>query len=71
MIENAPPEKFDSELVKLDGPHTHLGPGKRSHTLMDGIKRDANYSLRVQLNSLAGTSTSSRYYLGNFMSELH
>lgn len=53
------------DTIKLYGPHMHLGPGNVSHIIMDGIQRDANYSLRVQLDSLAGSSASNRYYFGN------
>ena len=55
-------DKF--EPIKLYGPHTRLGPGNVSHTITDGIQRDVNYSLRVQLDSLAGSSASNLYYFG-------
>ena len=62
MIEIATRENF--ELIVMDGPHAHIGPGNVSYTTKDGIKHDGNYSLWVQLNSLAGSSASNKYYFG-------
>ena len=50
------------DVVKLIGPYSHVGPGTVSYSVSDGIERDTNYSLRVEINSLAGSSESRRYY---------
>ena len=50
------------EVVNVVGPFPHTGSGTESHRITDGIERDANYSLRVEINSAAGSSESDRYY---------
>ena len=65
MIGNAATENL--ELIVMDGPYAHIGPGNVLYATKDGLKRDENYSLWVHLNSLAGSSASNRYYFGTFV----
>ena len=51
-------------MLSIFGPFEHVGPGTVAHTLFDNISESANYSLRVRLTSVAGTSESDIKFLG-------
>ena len=51
-------------MLSIFGPFEHVGPGTVVHRIFDNISESANYSLRVRLTSVAGTSESNIYFLG-------
>ena len=54
----------DQKSLSIFGPFEHVGPGIVAHKILDNISESANYSLRVRLTSVAGTSESDSYFLG-------
>ena len=57
----------DSESPRLpllsEGPYFHKGPGVVYHCV-NGLEVDRNYSVTVQVNSIAGSSKSEKYCFG-------
>ena len=55
-------EENDAAVI-LEGPYFHTGPGLVLHCV-NGLHKDRNYSIFVQVNSIAGSSESDKLYFG-------
>lgn len=60
-IENLNP---NDSIIMVIGPFLHIGPGVVPHVVYSGLDRDKNYSMKVELNSIAGESESEPFYFG-------
>ena len=56
-------EENDTAIVILEGPYFHIGPGLVPHCV-NGLHKYRNYSIFVQVNSIAGSSESDKLYFG-------
>ena len=62
-------DEGDTSIV--EGPHYHEGPGPITQCTISGLKKDQNYSIEVQVNSISGSSRSQKYYFGENYAELN
>ena len=53
----------DAGIIILEGPYFHIGPGLVPHCV-NGVQQQRNYSIFVQVNSIAGSSESDKLYFG-------
>ena len=51
-----------SEIVREQGPFKHHGPGNVSHCI-DGLYKNSSYTVKVQVESIAGNRDSNQTYL--------
>ena len=56
-------EDKDAAAIISEGPYSHLGPGLVPH-IINGVQHDRNYSIFVQVNSIAGSSESDKLHFG-------
>ena len=47
----------------MDGPYFHIGAGLVTHYI-DGLDKDRNYFIQVQVDSISGSSTSQKHHFG-------
>ena len=55
--------------IILEGPYFHIGPGLVPHCV-NGVNQQRNYSIFVQVTSIAGSSESDKLYFGNLSTKL-
>ena len=63
-------EEGDTSI--MEGPHYHEGPGLITHQCtISGLKKDQNYSIKVLVNSISGSSQSQEHYFGENYAEFN
>ena len=66
---------FIIETIEMDagiiseGPYFHIGPGLVPHCV-NGVNQQRNYSIFVQVTSIAGSSKSDKLYFGKLSTKL-